>query len=162
MTQPPDTSDEMTGLELSPRKVSYLKFLLAKDDTVRTTEISEAFEVDPSTVTKLIAELAEDGYLDHIPYRGVRLTESGRQYAEFCLKRHQILGLMFSHYGLTSTEACDETSRIETFVSKKAVDRICSSMGHPSVSYCGKPGEARQIRHDSCLHGAPPNLIKKL
>lgn len=162
MTENKSKNVEITGLELSPRKVSYLKFLLTKGETVRTTEISEAFDVDPSTVTKLIAELADDGYLDHIPYRGVTLTEAGKVYAEFCLKRHQILGLMFSHYGLTPDESCDETSRIETFVSKKAVDRMCSSMGHPTISCCVKPGEARQINHDSCFHESRPNLIKKL
>ncbi|MBZ3935459.1 metal-dependent transcriptional regulator [Methanimicrococcus blatticola] len=162
MTENKSKNVEISGLELSPRKVSYLKFLLTKGETVRTTEISEAFDVDPSTVTKLIAELADDGYLDHIPYRGVTLTEAGKVYAEFCLKRHQILGLMFSHYGLTPDESCDETSRIETFVSKKAVDRMCSSMGHPTISCCVKPGEARQINHDSCFHESRPNLIKKL
>lgn len=162
MTENTVQNDEMTGLELSPRKVSYLKFLLSREETVRTSEISEAFDVDPSTVTKLIAELAEGGYLDHIPYRGVKLTAAGKDYADFCLKRHQILELMFSHYGLSPEESCDETSRIETFVSKKAVDRMCSSMGHPSVSCCVTPGEARQIRHDSCLQAARPNLIKKL
>lgn len=162
MTENKIKNDKITGLELSPRKVSYLKFLLSKNDTVRTTEISEEFDVDPSTVTKLIAELADDGYLDHIPYRGVKLTEYGKSYAEFCLKRHQILGLMFSHYGLTPEESCGESSRIETFVSKKAIDRMCSSMGHPTISSCVKSGEARQINHDSCFHERRPNLIKKL
>ena len=161
MEQNRENLDEITGLELSPRKVSYLKFLLTKEDTVRTTDISKEFDVDPSTVTKLIAELADDGYLDYIPYRGVKLTESGKAYAEFCLKRHQILSLVFSHYGLTPTESCAEASRTETFVSKKAIDRMCSSMGHPSISCCIKPGEVRRINHDSCLHSAP-NLIKKL
>lgn len=153
---------EITGLELSPRKVSYLRFLLTKDDTVRTTEISEEFDVDPSTVTKLIAELAEGGYLDHVPYRGVKLTVAGREYAEFCKKRHQILGLMFSHYGLSPAESCDETSRIETFVSKKAIDRVCSSMGHPTLSCCVEQGEARQINHNSCFRESRPNIIRKL
>lgn len=154
--------DEITGLELSPRKVSYLKFLLTKDNSVRTTEISEEFDVDPSTVTKLISELSDDGYLDHVPYRGVKLTDAGRQYAEFCLKRHQILCLMFSHYGLSPVESCDETSRIETHVSKKAIDCMCSSMGHPTISCCVKPGEARQINHDSCFRKSRPNPIRKL
>ncbi|WNY22757.1 HTH-type transcriptional regulator MntR [Methanimicrococcus hongohii] len=155
-------NEEITGLELSPRKVSYLKFLLEKNTTVRTTEISEEFEVDPSTVTKLVAELAEEGFIDHIPYRGVKLTNFGKTYAEFCLKRHQILSLMFSHYGLTPEESCGETSRIETFVSKKAIDRMCSSMGHPTISCCVKSNEARQINHDSCFHEKHPNIIKKL
>lgn len=150
MIQPP--FEKITGLELSPRKVSYLKFLLAKKDFVRTTEISEEFAVDPSTVTKLIAELVKDGYAEHIPYHGVKLTGYGKKYAEFCVKRHQILGLMLSHYGLSPEDSCDETSRVESFFSKKSIDRICSSMGHPTISRCAKFGEEAHINHDSCFH----------
>lgn len=135
---------EITGLELSPKKVEYLKFLLKKGDLVKTTDISNELNVDPSTTTKTIADLAGSGYVDHVPYRGVRLTDVGQMYAEFFVNRHNILSLMLSHYGLSSEEACSEVSRFEAFVSKSAIDRICGSMGHPAVGVCGK------IRHSSC------------
>lgn len=135
---------EITGLELSPKKVEYLKFLLKKGDLVKTTDISTELKVDPSTTTKTITDLSESGYVDHVPYRGVRLTEKGRQYADFFVNRHNILSLMLTHYGLSSGEACDEVSRFESFVSKPAIDIICNAMGHPTVSACGS------INHSSC------------
>lgn len=135
---------EITGLELSPKKVEYLKFLLKKGDLVRTTDISNELHVDPSTTTKTITDLSESGYVDHVPYRGVRLTVTGRDYAEFFVNRHNILSLMLSHYGLSSEDACNEVSRFEAFVSKSAIDRICGAMGHPTVGVCGT------IRHSSC------------
>ncbi|WNY26639.1 metal-dependent transcriptional regulator [Methanolapillus ohkumae] len=144
-------SAEITGLELSPRKAACLKYLLSRDEAVRTTEIAENFDVEPSTITKLIGELAEEDYVDHIPYRGVRLTAKGKVYAEFCQKRHQILSLVFSHYGLNPNAACEEVSRIENNVSKTAIDTICASMGHPTTSFCTTPGEDKQIKHRSCL-----------
>ncbi|WP_406656499.1 metal-dependent transcriptional regulator [Methanolobus sp. ZRKC2] len=135
---------EITGLELSPKKVEYLKFLSKKGELVRTTDISAQLKVDPSTSTKTISDLAQTGYVEHIPYRGVKLTEEGRRYAEFLVNRHNILSLMLSHYGLSPESACEEASRFESFVSKSAVDAICSSMGHPTVGVCGK------IKHVSC------------
>lgn len=135
---------EITGLELSPKKVEYLKFLFKKGGLVRTTDISTQLKVDPSTSTKAISDLAETGLVEHIPYRGVRLTEAGQSYAEFLINRHNILSLMLSHYGLSPEEACGEASRFESLVSKTAVDKICTSMGHPMTSVCGK------IRHVSC------------
>ncbi|WP_292488036.1 metal-dependent transcriptional regulator [Methanohalobium sp.] len=135
---------EFTGLELTPRKIQYLKFLLEKNETVRTTDISSQLSVDPSTTTKVINELTKSGYVNHIPYRGVCLTEYGREYAEFLLRRHRILSLLLSHYGLSTNDACGEVSRFEGYVSKYAVDRICKSMGHPQLSNCG------EIKHDSC------------
>ncbi len=137
---------EFTGLEISPRKVDYLKIILEKRGTVKTTEISSSLQVDPSTTSKTLNELAEAGYLNHTPYRGVNLTELGQEYAEFLVRRHRILSLLLTHYGLSSGEACDEVSRFEAFVSRDAVNRICSSMGHPMFGVCG------EINHEKCFH----------
>ncbi len=137
---------EITGLELSPRKVDYLKFILKKGRTVKTTEISSFFKVDPSTTSKTLNELSASGYLNHVPYKGVDLTKQGEMYAEFLVRRHRIMSLLLSHYGLSSEEACEEVSRFEAYLSKEAVDKICSAMGHPMVGVCG------EITHESCFH----------
>ncbi|MGA2918919.1 MAG: hypothetical protein ABSE13_10300 [Methanoregula sp.] len=71
------------GLELTPRKVDYLKYIFERGGTIRTTEISFHFTVDPSTITKTMGELADAGYLHHTPYRGVALTDTGRRMPGF-------------------------------------------------------------------------------
>jgi DtxR family transcriptional regulator, Mn-dependent transcriptional regulator len=126
------------GLELSPRKVEYLKYLFERDTSVKTNNLAARFGVDPSTITKTINELAGAGYITHVPYRGVCLSESGRQYTEFLLRRHRILSLMLTHYGLSDEQACAEASRFESLVSRDAVDRMCHAMGHPRQGVCGK------------------------
>jgi len=128
---------EYTGLELSPRKVEYLKFIREKGTKVNTNVIADRFGVDPSTITKTIAELAQAGYLTHVPYHGVSLTAGGTEYTEFLVRRHRILVLILTHYGLTADMACTEASRFESFVSKDATDRMCRSLGHPMVGPCG-------------------------
>jgi Mn-dependent DtxR family transcriptional regulator len=136
------------GLALSARKVDYLKFILKTGGTVRTNEIASAFNVDPSTITKTLAEMSAAGYITHVPYHGVSLTESGKIHAEFLVKRHRILSLMLVRNGLTTQEACREASRFESLVSKDAIDRICHFMGHPRQGVCG------EITHDEgCLTG---------
>jgi Mn-dependent DtxR family transcriptional regulator len=82
------------GLELSPRKVEYLKFIFERGGTVKTNDIASRFGVDPSTITKTIAEIADVGYLSHIPYRGVVLTDEGPA-VKFLIKR-QILASSLS------------------------------------------------------------------
>ncbi len=66
------------GLALSARKVEYLKFILKTGGTVRTNEIASAFSVDPSTITKTLAEITAAGYISHVPYHGVCLTDFGK------------------------------------------------------------------------------------
>ena len=132
------------GLELSPKKSEYLKYIHARGGTVHTTDISGHFDLDPSTVTKAIGELSSTGLIEYVPYRGVRLTRKGKEYAEFLVRRHRIIELMLSRYGLTAQEACSEALKLEGHISKDVVDKICSSLGHPSVGICGR------IQHDTC------------
>ena len=130
------------GLTLPARKVEYLKFIFESGGSARTNDIASAFRVDPSTITKTLAELTGGGYLLHTPYHGVTLTESGRRDAVFFIRRHRILSLMLARNGLSPQEACSEVRRFESMVSKKAIDRICQFMGHPQLGVCG------EITHD--------------
>jgi Mn-dependent DtxR family transcriptional regulator len=132
------------GLELSPRKVEYLKYIYELGGEAKTNRIAARFRVDPSTVTKTIDDLAGSGLLVHEPYRGVTFSEEGRRYAEFLVKRHRILALVLTRFGLSGAEACSEVSRFESLVSRAAVDRICRAMGHPSRGICG------EITHGTC------------
>lgn len=130
-------------LEISPRKVQYLKYLWERGGTVKTNDLASRFGVDPSTITKTVAELAGSGLVSHVPYHGVTLSEAGKQYAEFLIKRHRILSLMLTHFGIPHEQACEEVSRFESLVSKETIDRICRSMGHPQQGVCG------EITHDT-------------
>ena len=126
------------GLELSARNVDYLKYLSGRSGAVRTTDLAEQFKVDPSTITKTISELAGSGYLTPTPYRGVCLSDQGKLHTEFLVKRHRILALMLTHYGLSQEQACTEASRFESLVSRDAIDRMSHAMGHPRKGVCGE------------------------
>jgi len=136
------------GLGLSPRKVTYLKYIAESGGAVRTSELAARFGVDPSTVTKTLGELAGAGLLSLIPYHGASLSPAGQEYAGFCTKRHRILALALTHFGLSDEEACTEASRFESLVSKDAIDRMCRAMGHPQNGACGA------ITHDTGCLGA--------
>ena len=131
------------GLELPPGKNRYLAFLLQKGGNAKVRELSGRLGVDPSTVTKSITDLSRLGYISHRPYGGVELTVKGERHARFLERRHRILGLLLSHYGFSPEDACREASRFEGYVSRDAVDRICTSMGPPVMGVCG------EISHDS-------------
>ena len=135
-----------TGLELSPKKVEYIKFIKGKTGPVKTNDIAAGFGVDPSTISKTMSELADEGLLDYIPYHGVSLSAKGIITAEFMIKRHRILALALTHFGLSHEQACLEVSRFESFVSKDAINKMCRAMGHPNKGICG------DITHnDGCL-----------
>jgi DtxR family Mn-dependent transcriptional regulator len=127
-----------SGLELSPRKVSYLKYLILFGGNAKISEIAGHFDVDPSTVTRMVRELKDEGFIIHEPYGGVHLTTYGSEYGGFLLRRHRIIGLILSHYGLSNDEACEEASRIECYISRSAINKMCRSLGHPTTGLCGE------------------------
>jgi len=137
---------KFSGLELSPRKASYLKFLRLAGGQAKISELAAHFDLDPSTVTRMIGELKVDGYVIHEPYGGVQLTSYGYEYGEFLLRRHRIIGLVLSHYGLSQEEACEEASRIEYYLSRSSINKMCRSLGHPTTGLCG------EICHDPLCH----------
>ena len=130
------------GLDLSPKKVVYLKYIFERGAIVKTSDLASHFAVDPSTITKTMGELTGAGLLSHEPYHGVSLSQKGKHYAEFLVKRHRILSLALTHYGLSHDEACQEVSRFESLVSKETIDTMCRAMGHPHAGICG------EITHD--------------
>jgi Mn-dependent DtxR family transcriptional regulator len=144
--------DDIDRLLISPKKAMYMKFLFENPGNSKTTEIAAHFRVDPSTVTKTLVQLRSMGLLSHEPYRTTTLTEKGLQYSEYLVRRHRILGLVLTHYGLTPEEACLEAARFENSVSKVVIDSMCRSMGHPMMGVCGR------ISHDpSCCSGSVPD-----
>ncbi len=126
------------GLELSPKKSEYLKYIFEKGGIVRTMDISDNFHLDPSTITKAIKEMSYTGLIDYVPYRSISLTYKGTEHAEFLVRRHRGIEWMLSYYGLSGHEACDEALKFEGYVSKDVVNKICSSLGHPRIGICGK------------------------
>lgn len=139
--------DEGDGDGLSARKVEYLKYIYEHDGSAKTGDLALRFAVDPSTISKTVRELAQDGYLSCAPYKRIRLSPLGKRHAEFFIKRHRILSLLLTHYGFSPDEACAEVSRFESSVTRIAVDRICRTMGHPQEAGCGV------ITHDTGCMG---------
>jgi DtxR family Mn-dependent transcriptional regulator len=134
----------ITGHELSSRKAEYLKYIHMQGHVVKTTDVAAHFSIAPSTATKALAEIAKAGYIEHSPYHGVKITAIGTEYARFLIRRHRIVALVLSRYGLEPGEACREAKKIEQCVSKDLTNRMCMSLGHPMMSVCG------EIEHDHC------------
>ncbi|MCZ7358304.1 MAG: metal-dependent transcriptional regulator [Candidatus Methanoperedens sp.] len=134
----------INGLELSPKKIDYLKFLKEKKKA-KTTEISDEFKVDPSTTTKILLELAKTDLVTYTPYHGCSLTEKGIKYVEFLNRRHGLIVCMLVGMGMDTKTACEAAGRFEYFVTKDVVDTLCKNFSHPDLSPCGT-----SISRDTC------------
>jgi len=63
----------------------------APGESVATTELAQRLAIAPASVTGMVKRLADQGLIDHEPYRGVRLTGRGRLAALRTLRRHRVI-----------------------------------------------------------------------
>lgn len=64
--------------------------LQQRDGVARTSELVKMLKVVPGTVTNTVERLEKKGLVTHEAYKGVRLTEEGRNVALKVLRRHRL------------------------------------------------------------------------
>lgn len=80
--------------ELSENVEEYLETIYRitlKAPMAKTGEIAEHLELSPPSVTEMTKRLQAKGYVEYAPYKGVRLTEKGRDHAYQLLRRHRVV-----------------------------------------------------------------------
>ena len=83
---------------------------------VSVADISERLAVKPPTVSNMIRNLADKGYLEHKKYRGMRLTSLGEKVARSVIKRHRVIWNLISMLGVDDETAYVDTEGIEHHV----------------------------------------------
>ncbi len=121
----------------------YLKaiYALTGDGTpASTSAIAEALGVQPASVTGMIKRLAERGYLEHLPYRGVELTELGSREALRIVRRHRVLETyLHLRLGYSWDDVHGEAERLEHAASDDLIDRMAAALEDPSHDPHGAP-----------------------
>ena len=105
-----------------------------------TSEIAHLLDLSAPSVSGMVKRLSELGLLEHIPYKGVQLTDAGRRVALRMVRRHRLIEaylVEFLAYGWDTVHA--EAERLEHAVSDTLVERMAAALGHPSVDPHGDP-----------------------
>src|ERR1700752_2575767 len=63
---------------------------------VSTNALAERLGLTPGSVSAMLRKLADLGLVEHEPYRGVRLTERGREVALEVLRHHRLIELFLA------------------------------------------------------------------
>lgn len=128
---------------LSRSVEDYLKVIYALSEQGRsasTNDIADALEVQPASVSGMIKRLAEIGFVEHLPYRGVRLSPRGVREALRIVRRHRILETYLSQrLGYSWDDVHAEAERLEHAASDELIDRMAAALKHPSHDPHGAP-----------------------
>ena len=105
-----------------------------------TSDIAHRLELSAPSVSGMIKRLSEQGYLEHIPYKGVQLPAEGRRAALRMIRRHRILeAYLVARLGYTWDAVHEEAERLEHAVSDGLVERMAEALGNPDADPHGEP-----------------------
>ncbi len=76
-----------------------------------------------SLMSKSLVEKGKTGY---------RLTDKGAEILREMYRSHRVFESLLFKLGVPLNDACEMSSRIDKVIDAKAVDALCSHLGHPS------------------------------
>ena len=145
-----------SGLPLTAPVENYLKAIydIQQGGAAATTNVlAERLSLAPASVSGMIRRLAVQGLLEHEPYRGARLTESGRAAALRTLRRHRILeSYLATVLGVPWDDVHAEAEQLEHAASEILIDRMARALGDPLFDPHGAPIPTRDGVVDETRH----------
>ena len=102
--------------------------------------VAESMGVSLQAASRMIRQMVENGYIEHEPYKGVRLTVEGRSIALQVIRRHRILEVfMVRVMGFGWEDVHDMVEKLERGVEDRLIDRMDKMAGFPKRCPHGEP-----------------------
>lgn len=96
--------------------------LIEEKGYARVVDIASSLNVKQASVTSMVQKLGELGYINYEKYRGLILTDKGREVATKIQKRHETLSRFFSLLGLDAATQQADIEGIEHHLSADTVE----------------------------------------
>ncbi|MBD8004880.1 transcriptional regulator MntR [Bacillus norwichensis] len=104
--------------------IEQIYLLITNKGYARVSDIAEALDVHPSSVTKMVQKLDRESYLHYERYRGLVLTSKGKKIGKRLVDRHDLLEKFLMIIGVDKENIYDDVEGIEHHLSWNSIDRI--------------------------------------
>jgi Mn-dependent DtxR family transcriptional regulator len=98
--------------------------LIDQKGYARVSDIAEALEVHPSSVTKMVQKLDQSQYLVYEKYRGLMLTAKGKKMGKRLVHRHELLEQFLRLIGVNEEFVYEDVEGIEHHLSWNSITCI--------------------------------------
>jgi DtxR family Mn-dependent transcriptional regulator len=128
----------------SPAVEDYCKAIFTlesrADEPVATNPLAERLGITPGSVSAMLKRLGELGLIEHLPYRGVRLTGDGRKVALEVIRHHRLIELFLAEaLEMPWDRVHDEAEVLEHVISEELEQLIAAKLGDPELDPHGDP-----------------------
>src|SRR5215510_14855608 len=100
--------------------------LIEEKGYARVVDIASSLKVKQASVTNMVQKLGEAGYLKYEKYRGLILTDKGREVAREIQSRHATLSRFFSLFGLDAETQRRDIEGIEHHLSPATLEVLAN------------------------------------
>jgi DtxR family transcriptional regulator, Mn-dependent transcriptional regulator len=134
----------------SPAIEDYAKAIYALEvrssEPVGNNALAERLGVTPGSTSGMVKRMGELGLVEHIPYRGVTLTEAGRRVALEVIRHHRLLELyLVKSLGVPWDRVHAEAEVLEHVLSEELEELISAKLGDPTHDPHGDPIPTRDL-----------------
>jgi Mn-dependent DtxR family transcriptional regulator len=98
--------------------------LIEEKGYARVVDIASSLSVRQASVTSMVQKLGEAGYLNYEKYRGLVLTDKGREVARRIQRRHETLSRFFSLFGIDAESQKSDIEGIEHHLSPATLEML--------------------------------------
>jgi DtxR family transcriptional regulator, Mn-dependent transcriptional regulator len=132
-------------LEVSSAVQDYAKAIYSLEQrreggAVSTNALAERLGVSAASASSMAKKLSGLGIVEHVPYRGVVLTERGMAVALEVLRHHRLLErFLVEELGVPWDRVHDEAEVLEHVLSDELEELIAAKLGHPTIDPHGDP-----------------------
>jgi DtxR family Mn-dependent transcriptional regulator len=111
-----------------------------ENKAVSTNAISQAMQTTAASVTDMLKRLAASGLINYEKYRGVTLTEKGRNLATQLIRKHRLWEtFLYDKLGFQWDEVHEIAEQLEHIRSEELVRRLDDHLGNPKFDPHGDP-----------------------
>lgn len=133
----------MPEAEISPTMRDYLAeiYRLGQGEVwVSTTALAERLAVSGPATVRMVRRLHQAGLVDHLPYKGVRLTPPGKKAALLGIRRHRLAERFLVDvlkFGWHEVHA--DADEFQKGITQRLEERMSQMMGNPTTCPHGEP-----------------------
>lgn len=129
--------------QISQQAEEYLEAIYRlemKNNLAKTTQLSKKLNVVPGSITNTIESLEKRGYVIHIPYKGVKLTEKGRKIAASIIRKHRLAERLLTDFiHIKWSNVHEAACKLEHALSPEILNCLETALGNPERCPHGNP-----------------------
>lgn len=128
--------------------------------TVNTCDLAEQLKVTPPSVTTMLRRLSRDGFIKHIRYRGISLTQLGFEMASSTIRRHRLSERILTDvFGIPWERVHEFAGKLEHVLTGELEEKAYEILGEPERCPHGSLLEGSEERALIPLSEAPTGEI---